>query len=301
MTIWTDEKLGKLQELFLAGQTRLQIVDELSSIFETTFTYNSIDSKIRTLGLVRVKTQDFNNSAPKYNREIRLPLDDYLITCDYHSPYFSIEWHNRSLAVAEKFNIKKLIVIGDLLDFGFASFFYSDNKPSLDQEKDENIRLIQSLIQTFDEIYLLKGNHEDRLGRLTDAKLQARILLELWTKESWQTKFKYSIYDKLYIGDEWLLIHPKSYSQISGQVAKKLASKFHKNIINAHGHFLSYGYDVSGKYLAVDMGGMFDVEKIEYKCIKTTTHPEWNTGFGLIKDGHFYFFDKNTDWNFWLK
>lgn len=236
---------------------------------------------------------------PRFDGEFHLPMDDYLITCDYHSPYHSIEWHNRSLDVAKKRGIRNVIIIGDLVDFGFASFFYTDNRPTYDMEKDENKRLIRSFMDNFDKVYLVKGNHEDRLGRMTDGKLQVQVLLELWTREEWQNRFQYSPYDRAFIGSDWMLVHPKSYSQISGQVAKKLAAIKHMNVINAHGHFLSYGYDMSGKFLAVDMGGMFDVSKIEYKNIKTSTHPEWNNGFGILKDGHFEFFDKMTNWGAW--
>ena len=291
---WTEGNLSLLKNLRIQGYTTLQIAQKFGT------TLHTIENATHRYQIPRFSLEE-NPSIPVFNGDLKLPLADYLITMDYHSPYYSVPWHNRSLAIAKKFGIKKIIIVGDLLDFAFASFFYSEKKPNLQDEDAENKRLIKSLVDSFDAIYLIKGNHEDRLGRLTDAKLQASILLELWAKEAWETKFFYSTYDKLSIGDEWLLIHPKSYSQISGQVAKRLASKFHKNIINAHGHFLSYGYDMSGKYIAVDLGGLFDPEKIEYRCVKTTTHSNWNQGFGMLYRGHFYFFDNQTDWNFWLK
>jgi hypothetical protein len=245
-------------------------------------------------------TLEENLEIKLFKGDLKLPMDDYIITADYHSPYYSVEWHNRSLAIAERFGIKKLVVIGDLVDFGFASFFYADHKPGIADESDENRRLIQSLLAQFEEIVVVKGNHEDRLGRNTNGIIQARYLFELWSGPEWGKRFKYSLYDKLTIGDEWMCVHPKSYSTVSTRVAKLLAAKFHKNILNTHGHFLGYGYDISGKYYAADIGGMFDRDKIEYRCIKTTLHPEWQNGFLMLKNGHPYLFDDHTDFNFWL-
>jgi len=298
--VWTPELLRTIRNWRFDGMPAGQIVQRLSDDYHVQTTYDAVIAKMNRLSPAAIAALDDESPVPSYDKEIRLPAGDYIVACDYHSPYYSIPWHNRTMAVAERFGIRKIIIVGDLVDFGFASFFYSENRPSLDEEKDENKRLLASLIGYFDEIILIKGNHEDRLGRMTDGKVQADVLLELWTKDAWQKKVRYSTYDKLFIGDEWMLVHPKNYSTISGQVAKKLATKFHRNIINAHGHFLSYGYDISGKFLCVDMGGLFDTKKIEYSSIKTTTHPNWQNGFGALWNGHFYFFDERTDWNFWL-
>ena len=271
----------------------------LSGIAGREIQYDSLDCKIKILGLVRERKrleEAALDLVPRYDGELHLAADDYMIVCDYHSPYFSVLWHNRMLAVAEKLDVRKIIIIGDLVDCAFASYYYSEHKPALADEADENKRLLRSFLDSFEEIILIKGNHEDRLGRLTDAKVTIEILLENWTREAWGTQIKYSSYDKLFIGDEWMLVHPKSYSQISGNVSKRLAAKFHRHIINTHGHFVAWGYDVSGEYLSVDLGGMFDLAKIEYVNMKTTTHPLWGNGFGVLRNNHFTLFDKMTDW-----
>jgi hypothetical protein len=248
-----------------------------------------------------VGTLEENLDVPLFKGDLKLPMDDYIITADYHSPYFSVPWHNRSLAIAERFGIKKLIVIGDLVDFGFASHYYSDHKPGIADEADENRRLIQSLLAQFEEIVVVKGNHEDRLGRQTNGIVQARYLFELWAGTEYGKRFKYSLYDKLTIGGEWLCVHPRSYSQRAGIASRALCSKYLKNVLNTHGHHVGWNYDPSGKFLAVDLGGMFDPEKIEYMNVKTTTHPTWNQGFGMLRNGYFHLFDERTDWDFWLE
>jgi hypothetical protein len=97
-----------------------------------------------------------------------------------------------------------------------------------------------------------------------------------------------------------MCVHPKSYSQKAGIASRALCSKYLKNVLNTHGHHVGWNYDPSGKFLAVDLGGMFDPEKIEYMNIKTTTHPVWNSGFGMLRNGYFHLFDQQTDFDFWL-
>ena len=260
-----------------------------------------IDNAIRRHGKVPVGMLEENFDIPVFKGDLKLPMDDYIITADYHSPYFSILWHYRSLMIAEHFGIKKLVVVGDLVDFGFASHYYSDHKPGIADEADENRRLIQSLLAQFEEIVVVKGNHEDRLGRQTDGLIQARYLFELWSGPEYGKRFKYSLYDKLTIGGEWLCVHPKSYSMKAGMTSRALCSKYLKNVLNTHGHHVGWNYDSSGKFLAVDIGGMFDKDKIEYRCLRTTVHPEWQNGFFMLKNGYPYLFDEHTDFDFWLR
>ena len=170
----------------------------------------------------------------------------------------------------------------------------------LDKEVFHTDPVIKAL-DYFDENILVCGNHERRVGMKTDSIIQARHLFGLYGEGIWNRKFKYSVYDKLFIGDEWMVVHPRSYSQISTSVARRLAEKYHKNIINAHGHFVGMAYDRSGKFLAIDLGGMFETKKVDYINLRTTTHPNWKNGFGALYNGKFHFFTDETDWNFWLK
>ena len=290
---WTPEALDRLRAMRAAGIQGGQIAATLG------VSLMCVNNAIFRYGLTRGVLEE-NLDIPVFRGDLKLPMDDYLITCDYHSPYYSVLWHNRSLQIAERFSLKKIIVIGDLVDFGFASFFYADHKPGIADEADENKRLIQSLLTQFEEIIVVKGNHEDRLGRQTNGIIQARYLFESWAGSDYGKRFRYSLYDKLTIGDKWLCVHPKSYSQKAGIASRQLASIHLKNIVNTHGHHIGRNYDPSGRFLAIDLGGMFDVEKIEYLNMKSTTHPRWNPGFGMLRNDYFYLFDESTDFDFWL-
>ena len=66
-----------------------------------------------------------------------------------------------------------------------------------------------------------------------------------------------------------------------------------------HAHHFGFKYDVSGQYIGLDLGGMFDVDKQEY-LFKTgiTTLPQWNPGFWVYKNGKVIpFEDALVDWS----
>lgn len=294
---WAGKAKGRLRELAIAGLTSPEIAGKLSTEFSRKITVNMVDmAKYRFKFTKNLLTKD---KDIKTYKELTLPEDNYMISCDEHSPCHSEPWINRMIAIADKFKIRKSIKIGDLFDFKFIMRHYTEDTRSLDKEVAETAPVIK-VLDYFDVNYLLQGNHERRIGIQTNSYIQAKHIFGLFGAEIWAKKFKYSIYDKMNIGKKWMVVHPQSYSQVATSVAKRLAEKYHKNVINSHGHLLGSAYDRSGKFLAVDLGCMVDKKKIDYINLITTTHPMWKNGFGMLYNGHFYHFTEETDWNWWL-
>jgi len=241
------------------------------------------------------------NDIKKYSSQ-ELPEDNYMICSDLHAPFYSQLWVDRYLAIARKFNIKKEIIVGDLFDFSALSSFSpitddSEEKPfSVELEACQD--LIKNLAKQFDKSFLVSGNHERRVFRTYDGSIPLSLVLNFFPEI--QKSFYVTPYDKIAIGEKWLLVHPVSYSQISGNVAFKLAAKFRKNILSAHGHFCSLRYDASGENVVCDLGGLFDIEKINYINLKTTTHPLWDPGFALLYKSELHLFHKFSPWKFYL-
>jgi hypothetical protein len=211
-------------------------------------------------------------------------------------------WANRFLAVAEHLKIKKHIIVGDLFDCDWAKAHPStdgEERPGLDGEAAYSDPLIKALLEQFDENIHECGNHETRPAR-TIARIQFRHVAGYLGLGRAEKRYAFTEYDKIEIGNRWLLVHPDSYSQVSGSTAVRLAEKYHRNICNAHGHFIALRYDRSGKYMAADLGGMFDISKVAYINLHTTTHPFWNNGFGVLKDGYFHHFHAGTDFRYWI-
>lgn len=294
---WEGKPNERLKELCILGIGNALIAEVLSRELNYPISLKMVETAKYRLGASRFMLE--HDKGIKVFQELTLPMDNYMFSCDYHAPFHSEMWINLLLAVAEKFKIRKNVMIGDLFEFHFIMHHYTELSRSLNKE----VMQVQPVINTlkyFDMNYLVQGNHEKRVGRGTNGLIQAKHLFKLFGGDAWHKHFKYSIYDKLNIEDDWMVVHPGSYSQISGSVAIRLAEKFAKNVINSHGHFVAMRYTRDGKHMGIDLGGMFDRSRVDYINLKTTTHPVWNNGFGMMYNGHFYHFHDGTDWNYWL-
>jgi len=294
---WAGKPRERLKKLAIDGLTSPEISEKLSTEFKREISIGAVEMARYRYKLTKhflIKDREI-----KTYKELTLPEDNYMISCDEHSPCHSEVWVNRMIAIADKFKIRKSIKIGDLFDFKFIMRHYTEDIRSLDKEVADTAPIIKAL-DYFDMNYLLQGNHERRVGIQTNSYVQAKHLFGLFGAEIWAKKFRYSIYDKMNIGKKWMVVHPQSYSQVATAVAKRLAEKFHKNIINSHGHLVGSAYDRSGNFLCVDLGCMIEGTKIDYINLSTTTHPMWKNGFGMLYNGHFYHFTEETDWDWWL-
>ena len=294
---WGEEIQQRLKELVTLGISTPTIVRKLSKEFKNNFNYEQINQAKKRFGFQKYLL--CVDDAVKTYKELTLPDDDYMVSCDYHSPYHSEVWVNRYIAVADRFKIKKNVVIGDLFEFHFIMSHYTEEGRDIEKEIHHTEPVIKAL-DYFEKNYVLQGNHERRIGIQTNSLIQAKHLFGLFGADIWRKKFQYSVYDKMNIGKKWLLVHPKSYSQVATSVGKRLCEKFHRHSINAHGHLWGSTYDRSGKFRAIDLGHMIDRKKVGYINLRTTTHPTWKNGFGMIYKGHFYHFGEDSDWKFWI-
>ena len=305
MIKWTDHKLERVAHYLAKGLSYMEVATVLSTELGEEITVQAIQNATYRKPIIRHLVQKESPESIKYYKSRILPMDNYTIMCDSHSPFHNELYLNRAIRLSEKMGNKKLVFIGDAFDFSFAKHWLSDDNYTMDKEGDLCKSFVQAL-SYFDKIYLCRGNHEYRVNRLTDGKIVSSVIVKALSGNSWEGKLEYSGYDKFFIGEfedfdnpGYMLVHPKSYSQVSPAVARRLAEKFHRHIINSHGHLLGSSADRSGKFMAVDLGGMFDTDKIEYISKHTTTHPMWINGFGMILDGKFHHFHKFTDFNYW--
>jgi len=298
---WGDDKVNRLQELVYKGFSNEAISKILSKEFDESIEGKSVENARQRHGVLK-HCLEKDSEIKLYDEAIHLRPDNYMVCCDHHSPYHSERWINRSLQIADVMGIEKCIIPGDLIDNDFIKFYPNprvEDNSTFDREA-KGTRPVFEALDYFKEVILIKGNHEDRVNRATDGKIQARHLFEIIGREIWERKFRYSVYDKLFVGDKWIIVHPRSYSQISASVAVRLAEKFHRHVLNAHGHFFAMRYDRSGQYMGVDLGGMYDMRKVGYVNLKTTTHPLWNNGFAVITaDNKVHLFHENTDWKYY--
>ena len=241
---------------------------------------------------------------------------DICLACDFHIPCQDDALVDYMIGVCKDYNIRKLAIDGDFLDCDNLSIFVSNTESSKNKtitwqgEKNEGRKMMTRLLEWFDEIFICAGNHENRIVALTGGKegfleIVHAIMPENITIADYRKRVRATIDDHMvlnheYIDEngnkqiqEWLLCHPKNFSILPLRVARALCAKFGKNIHMAHGHNLIRGRDISGEFICIEGGGLFDREALEYTC-RTTTHPMMRSGFFILKNGEALQFEGKT-------
>jgi len=229
----------------------------------------------------------------------KLKEKNIAVCADIHAPFHSDLWVYRFLATAKKRNTKPCIIGGDMFQFDEFSKHKSNNPDAKFVTSMLSFKkLMEAYFKVFKVIYISQGNHDDWLSIFTEGRIINEDMLKLFGEfnKEFKDKVVVSKYPYIELNDKWRITHAKSYSVTKGAVANKLSIKFNKNICNAHGHFLSFGYSVNGKNFVIDLGGLFDREKMYYVMFSDTTHPVWNNGFLVIEDDYPTLYGDHTNW-----
>jgi hypothetical protein len=239
----------------------------------------------------------------RYPEEAITLRGNWMVTSDWHVPYHDPELIELMVATANRFHVENLAIVGDFFDLKWLSHFdIKDLEGSLRDDLAIGIQMLNELLHDFKRVFWSMGNHEYRIFRALKWMLNLPDLAAMLVdnKRLVATQLTHAVLKSG--GREYRLTHPKSYSRKAADVAVQLAEKFHCNVLSAHGHLMGTRISVSGEYVGADLGGMFDMERQEYLYLEgDTTHPVWNSGFAMVKDGYLYAFPKTkTDWEFWL-
>jgi len=249
-------------------------------------------------------------NVPDYNDFWKLK-GDWIISSDWHLPYYDHALADNLIKIAKKFKIKKHLIAGDFTDqAAFRHMLYAipiiDDRLREDTEYTFGIcaEIINKMLEWFDEIRLLTGNHDIYFFKVLQGKVKTEGFWRLVgvNKKDFNKKFFVSQYPFCSLNGKWHVTHPKTYSRIPTNVPRALSTKYRMSTISAHGHNFGLAPDISGQDICIDSGGMFDYKKIGYKWMTDTTHPQWVSGFVVVKNNKPYIFsDTITDWDYWLK
>lgn len=229
---------------------------------------------------------------------------DAIVVSDLEVPYHDGETLGYAVSIGKLFDIKRLVIGGDFLANDAVGHF-----AQMAEDTDESIvfslsdslmmgrAVLESLFYWFDEIILIKGNHEQRATRIKEVGFFNMM------RRDWE-----GLGDLTLSYYKWCLIsgiaieHP-TYRKVPGSIARERAEVESRHTLAAHTHHLSLSFTKSGKFLAGDLGHCTVPERRYYKQVNgTTAHPKWIRGFWAIRKGHLYPFPIDfTDWDFWLR
>lgn len=236
----------------------------------------------RRLSPLPFESDDFLDSPLRHHGPVA-------VTADWHIPLVDYAYASHFLQHADDLGMKTLVIGGDFFNHdALSSFDYKQASADLKTELREANHIMASLVQQFDKIYFLWGNHDARLHKALQYQVSFSQAMRMCFGELGEealSKIHFTNLDHMWVNDSVYICHPKNYSQVPLTTARKLAAKFQAHVITAHSHHAAMGYDVSGKFMCVEAGGLFDADKTAY-LQRTTAFPKWRQGYSFVeKDG----------------
>lgn len=214
------------------------------------------------------------------------------ITADWHVPITDVAYVNQFIETAREKECSTLLIGGDFFNFDALSRFDEKQEDAgLDTELQVGEFLMRTLLETFEHIYYIWGNHDARLHKALGFAIQfknaMRLVFGSLGSEALE-RITFSNLDHAWIkqgdGREWYVCHPQAYNRTPLSTARALAAKVNANVITAHSHHCAIGTAVDGEKVVAEAGGLFDRHQTAY-LQRTTTHPNWAQGFCILRKG----------------
>jgi hypothetical protein len=288
----------------------------------------------------RIKQRLQISTYPVYDEPLTME-GDALVLPDMEMPFHHAEFINKCLDLAEAWGVRQCILAGDVLHFDSLSGWqpnwkapdaggltteaekrlmeYAMTQPAKRQgelmaligdigQKSEQDgastelmiarKELGRLAEQFDKIDFVIGNHEGRLLRALNTVLDPQELKQLLTLgDKWRIAPYYFSY-LVSAGEKYCIDHPKS---AAASTAAVLASKFQCHCLMAHSHHFGITTDVSGKYLAAEIGHCVDEARLPYAAQRHTRAPAHLLGAAIVRGGFATILTRFTDWRSLLR
>jgi hypothetical protein len=240
------------------------------------------------------------SSLPPVESALNIPDANALVIGDLHIPYHNRTMLERAIQVARRHSIRRVIIGGDLFDFASLSH-HPHNAP--EQDPSATIRLagdvLRALLAHFDEAYICNGNHDERFAKRLDRAWDLQLLINAAMGRDWPAcSVSVTNLDYVYLGDNWIVGHPSSYSGQGGKTPADLADLYQRNVVTLHNHVIGMAQSKSGKYIGVDCGHMTEAGQHYYQARRLSKFARWNAGFMVVSNGYPYTYSEQfTDWS----
>ncbi len=289
MAIPSKEITLTAQQLLSLGHSQEEIVYQLQEEFGRRISVRTLQ---RWLAEGHIK-----RPRPKvYNKYLRLE-GNWAVGSDIHAPFTDMDLIDKLVLVGMRFNTKNLLICGDYLDQTAFSTFFVQHVADFNYELLVAQEVLEKLSAWYTNIQFTVGNHDLRIMRALEFKLSVKRLYKLIDKNINMSSYPYA---KIHNKQTWHITHPDNYSKDPCKVGLQIHYREHCNVGVAHGHAMGWRFAPDGKHIIFDTGGLFKQDEVEYKCLKDTTHGNWNSGFSIIHNDYLYQFPKDhTDWDFW--
>lgn len=210
------------------------------------------------------------------------------IAADFHMPLTNWVYLNTFIQECRDRGIKRLLAAGDWWNFdSLSQYDPKQSEAHLALELNVGLATMRVLLETFDEIDFIWGNHDARLHKALGYKMRfdaaMRLVFGRLGDEALE-RIRFSNLDHAWVDSprgRWYVCHPANYSRAPLTSARALAAIHGCNVITAHSHHCAVGYALDGKHVVAEAGGFFD-RKVTAYLQRSTTFPKWTNGYALL-------------------
>lgn len=322
---WTKAEIDRGIRLKQSGKSYFEIAAVLGR------SYNSVNqklSRVKAEGLHKSIVPE--STMPIWDGALK-SQGDAVILSDIEAPFQNGEFINRVLDLADAWGVQTLHLAGDLLHYDNLSAWGSEwvqdkeemidafmeaiqtlsdkkkeavvtalekkgllNEGSLSGELKEARRVFRSL-DSFKEIYVALGNHDDRYLRALDQALSTKEFLHQLDRHE-DTRWKIGPYYYTTIENEggtFRITHPRGAGQ---KTAIDLAIQFHQHVIMGHSHRWAVNRDPSGKFWAIQQGHCVDEKRLAYVQQRDAKRDAHLLGATIIRGGYPWVLSPESPW-----
>ena len=298
---WGPEEIPRLEALVGAGLSRNEIARRMGR------TPGSIAGKVAELGgSKKLKTGVLRDSPyPRYDRPL-VWEGDALVLPDPEFPFHHARWINQCVELAAAWGITHLNIAGDMLHLNsLAAFEPPWSEEDLAEYASSNFALeirvarkqIKELVDAFDSVDLIMGNHEGRMLRALESVFSPEMLLRLLSIDTGKIRTAPYYYSTIISnGEPFLIEHPKNTSKYSPGY---LADKYQSHVLMAHSHKVGMAPSKSGRWYGWHIGCCVDENRLAYAAQRHNAGDPHKLGAAIIRNGVAYvLYDGWVDWDF---
>lgn len=235
-------------------------------------------------------------TLPQYETELMGELTIHggngVVASDWHLPIVSEASIRHLITTAKRMKATDWLAIpGDWFNFdALSDYMPKQDDHDLSTEILISRKLMRILLRTFDRIIVALGNHDVRIMRALGFKMKFEQSMALCFGE-----LPFEFGDRLeftgrdYILNDtseglWRFCHTNQYSKNQLIVPSQIADINQQHVAAGHRHHHSIGLSPSGLWV-VELGGLFDHNRTAYLKRWSSSHPHWQNGYMVLRDG----------------
>ena len=241
----------------------------------------------------------------RYLDMMKAEVDKALVISDIHLPCVDWELFENLLRVSKRQGVRTCVVGGDLFDLALFSRFpdsHAHGPEELTMGQQAAIKFFSMLLDQFEKVYVICGNHDFRIFGFTQGKITENQFFRFMTNISnTEKRVEFSAYRHMVLNERTRVVHPNGGGAFYVEGTRE-AVKYQQNILLTHIHKMGWCFDPSGRLMVVGTGALLDPTTQAYVMTIPSGSPMWNTGGVIMQGSRFYLYPKyHTDWDKWTK